>query len=87
MPLAFSTREPQTDESGFVPRRRSKRVTPTCRQAARALELITVDIVMDGLDPLEAKPIVLLVLVQLKTVPATAPVKVIAVVAEPLHNT
>lgn len=37
--------------------------------------------------PLAARPIVVLVLVQLNTVPATAPVKVIAAVADPLHNT
>jgi len=37
--------------------------------------------------PLAARPIVVLVLVQLYTVPATAPVKFTAVVADPLHNT
>lgn len=37
--------------------------------------------------PAAASPIVALLLVQLNTVPATAPVKVTAVVADPLHNT
>lgn len=37
--------------------------------------------------PLAARPIVVLLFVQLYTVPATAPVKVTAVVALPLHNT
>ena len=37
--------------------------------------------------PLAARPIVVLVLVQLYTVPATAPVKFTAVVLDPLHNT
>lgn len=36
--------------------------------------------------PEAAKPILVLLLVQLYTVPATAPVKVTAVVGEPLHN-
>ena len=37
--------------------------------------------------PLAARPIVVLVLVQLYTVPATAPVKFTAAVPDPLHNT
>lgn len=37
--------------------------------------------------PLAARPIVVLLLVQLYTVPATAPVKFTAAVADPLHNT
>lgn len=36
--------------------------------------------------PDAASPIVVLLLVQLYTVPATAPVKFIAVVVDPLHN-
>ena len=37
--------------------------------------------------PVAANPIVVLLLVQLYTVPATVPVKFTAVVADPLHNT
>ena len=37
--------------------------------------------------PAAARPMVVLVLVQLYTVPATAPVKFTAVVLDPLHNT
>ena len=37
--------------------------------------------------PAAARPIVVLVLVQLYTVPATAPVKVMAAVLAPLHTT
>ena len=37
--------------------------------------------------PLAAKPIAVLLLVQLKVVPATAPVNVVAVVLAPLHTT
>ena len=37
--------------------------------------------------PLAARPMLVLVLVQLYTVPATAPVKFTAVVLDPLHNT
>jgi len=37
--------------------------------------------------PLAARPIAVLLLVQLYTVPVTAPLKVTAVVLEPLHTT
>jgi hypothetical protein len=37
--------------------------------------------------PLAARPILVLLLVQLNTVPATAPLKFTAEVLEPLHNT
>ena len=37
--------------------------------------------------PAAARPMLVLLLVQLYTVPATAPVKLTAAVADPLHNT